>query len=99
MRAMSMMVWPALVAPILGPPIGGYVTTYLGWPWIFFLNIPLGVAAIVATFVLFPADQPATQHPFDARGFALIGAACFSFLFGIDLIGQPVTSIALVVAR
>jgi MFS family permease len=40
MQAMSMMVWPALVAPILGPPIGGYITTYLGWPWIFFLNVP-----------------------------------------------------------
>ena len=34
MRAMATMVWPALVAPILGPPIGGYITTYLGWPWI-----------------------------------------------------------------
>jgi EmrB/QacA subfamily drug resistance transporter len=98
MRAMSMMVWPALVAPILGPPIGGYVTTYLGWPWIFFLNVPLGVAAIVAALVLFPDDRPDAQQPFDALGFVLVGAACFSFMYGVDLIGQPTTSIGLVAA-
>jgi EmrB/QacA subfamily drug resistance transporter len=92
MQAMSMMVWPALVAPILGPPIGGYITTYLGWPWIFFLNVPLGIAAIVAALVLFPDDRPEGQQPFDALGFALVGAACFTLMFGVDLIGQPKTS-------
>ena len=97
MRAMSMMVWPALVAPILGPPVGGYITTYLGWPWIFFLNVPLGVAAIIAGVVLFPDDRPEAQHPFDALGFALVGAACFTLMFGLDLIGQPKTSAVFIV--
>src|ERR1700677_121788 len=78
MRAMSMMVWPALVAPILGPAIGGYITTYLGWPWIFFLNVPLGIAAIAAALMLFPDDRPESQQPFDSLGFALVGAACFA---------------------
>jgi EmrB/QacA subfamily drug resistance transporter len=97
MRAMSMMVWPALVAPILGPPVGGYITTYLGWPWIFFLNVPLGVAAIIAGVVLFPDDRPEAQQPFDALGFALVGAACFTLMFGLDLIGQPKTSAVFIV--
>jgi len=89
MRAMSMMVWPALVAPILGPPIGGYITTYLGWPWIFFLNVPLGIGAIIATFILFPNDRPDAVQPFDVRGFVLVAAACLPLMYGVDLIGQP----------
>jgi EmrB/QacA subfamily drug resistance transporter len=97
MRAMSMMVWPALVAPILGPPVGGYITTYLGWPWIFFLNVPLGVAAIIAAVVLFPDDRPEAQQPFDALGFTLVGAACFTLMFGLDLIGQPKTSAVFII--
>jgi EmrB/QacA subfamily drug resistance transporter len=92
MRAMATMVWPALVAPILGPPIGGYITTYLGWPWIFFLNIPLGICAIVATFVLFPNDRPDSMQPFDVRGFVLIAAACLTLMSGLDLIGQRAAS-------
>jgi MFS family permease len=82
MGAMAMMVWPALLAPILGPPIGGYITTYLGWPWIFYLNVPLGIAAIAATLLLFPADVPPQRRPFDALGFVLVGAGCFSILYG-----------------
>jgi EmrB/QacA subfamily drug resistance transporter len=97
MQAMSMMVWPALVAPILGPPVGGYITTYLGWPWIFFLNVPLGIAAIIAALVLFPDDRPEAQQPFDALGFALVGAACFTLMFGLDLIGQPNTSATFII--
>ncbi len=97
LRAMSMMVWPALVAPILGPAVGGYITTYFGWPWIFFLNIPLGVAAIACAIVLFPDDRPEGQQPFDALGFALVGAACFTLMFGVDLIGQPNTSPAFMI--
>jgi EmrB/QacA subfamily drug resistance transporter len=88
MGAMSMMIWPALVAPIVGPPIGGFLTTYLGWPSIFLLNVPLGIAAIIATVALFPPDDAAERHPFDVRGFALIGCGCFSVLYGLDTIGQ-----------
>jgi EmrB/QacA subfamily drug resistance transporter len=96
MRAMATMVWPALVAPILGPPIGGYITTYLGWPWIFFLNVPLGIAAIIATIVLFPNDRTDARQPFDTLGFVLVGGSCFSLMYGVDLIGQPATSAGLV---
>jgi EmrB/QacA subfamily drug resistance transporter len=96
MGAMAMMVWPALVAPIIGPPIGGYITTYLGWTWIFYLNVPLGIAAIAATAMLFPADSPGQQHPFDVRGFLFVGFGCFSVLYGLDIIGQRTASAALV---
>ncbi len=89
LNAMSMMIWPALIAPIVGPPIGGYLTTFLGWPWIFYLNVPLGIMAIVATLVLFPADGEPERQPFDLRGFLLLGTGCFTVLYGLDIIGQP----------
>ena len=50
---------------------------------------PLGIAAIVATLLLFPADTRGEVRPFDVRGFALVGAGCFSVLYGMDIVGQP----------
>jgi EmrB/QacA subfamily drug resistance transporter len=97
MNAMAMMVWPALLAPIAGPPIGGYITTFLGWPWIFYLNVPLGIAAIVATLVLFPPDPAPDRKPFDILGFGLIGIGCFTLLYGLDIIGQPAGTPPLIV--
>src|SRR5262245_25124081 len=47
MRSMSVIIWPGLVAPVLGPPLGGFITTYSSWRWIFYLNLPLGVIALV----------------------------------------------------
>jgi MFS family permease len=41
-KAIATLTWPALVAPIIGPPLGGFITTYASWHWIFFLNVPWG---------------------------------------------------------
>ena len=93
MRAMSTMIWPALAAPIVGPPLGGYLTTYFGWPSIFYLNVPLGVAGIVAALMLFPADEAQTEaRPFDALGFLLTGGGCLSALYGLSIVGQKSVS-------
>src|SRR5713226_642922 len=46
LRSMSYITWPGLVAPVLGPPVGGFITTYSSWRWIFYLNVPLGVVAL-----------------------------------------------------
>src|SRR5690606_15628904 len=45
-RAMAFIVWPGLIAPVIGPPLGGFLATYLSWQWIFLLNVPLGVAGV-----------------------------------------------------
>ena len=47
LRATSFITWPGLVAPVLGPPVGGFITTYASWRWIFFLNVPLGLIGLV----------------------------------------------------
>jgi EmrB/QacA subfamily drug resistance transporter len=93
MRAMSTMIWPALAAPIVGPPLGGYLTTFLGWPSIFYLNVPLGIVGIVAALILFPADETqAEPRPFDTLGFVLTGGGCLSALYGLSIIGQKSVS-------
>lgn len=83
-KAIATITWPALVAPILGPPLGGFITTYASWHWIFILNVPLGLIALLLSIKLIPNEKGATNVPFDILGFVLIGAACLGLMFGLD---------------
>ena len=51
-RAISLITWPGLVGPVVGPAIGGFLTTYATWHWIFFINIPIGIIGIIFSFIL-----------------------------------------------
>lgn len=86
-RAMSILTWPALVAPVLGPPVGGFITTYASWRWIFYLNLPLGLAALAAAWVLIPSDRATERRPFDWAGFLWIGGGLSSLLWALELFG------------
>jgi MFS family permease len=85
LRAVATITWPGLAAPVLGPPVGGFITTYASWRWIFFLNVPLGLAALRCALRLIPNARGAAPRPFDALGFVLTGLACFGVMYGIDL--------------
>ncbi|MDT3375723.1 MFS transporter [Labrys neptuniae] len=95
MRAIATITWPGLAAPVLGPPIGGFLATYATWHWIFFLNVPLGIVGFILTMKLIPAGKPDGAKPFDWTGFVLIGAACFGLMYGLDLISRQDGSMAL----
>jgi EmrB/QacA subfamily drug resistance transporter len=84
MAAMSALVWPALVAPVIGPPLGGLITIHLGWHWIFFLNVPLGLAALLAAWRLVPDVRDDTRRRFDWTGFLLCGAGTFMLQSGLE---------------
>jgi EmrB/QacA subfamily drug resistance transporter len=88
MRAMAYLTWPGLAAPVLGPPLGGFITTYATWRWIFFLNVPLGIVAIVLALRWVRSDVGHHERPLDWKGFALAGSACTSLLYGMELIGR-----------
>jgi MFS family permease len=89
MRAMAYLTWPGLAAPVLGPPLGGFITTYASWRWIFFLNVPLGIIAMVLALRWVHSDRMHAERPLDWKGFALAGSACTSLLYGMELIGRP----------
>ncbi|MGA2043251.1 MAG: MFS transporter [Roseiarcus sp.] len=92
MNAIATITWPGLAAPILGPPLGGFITTYASWRWIFLLNVPLGLVALVLALRLIPKRKPEETRPFDWIGFLLIGVGCFVFMLGLDLVGREATS-------
>lgn len=79
--------WPALVAPVLGPPVGGFITSYASWRWIFYLNLPLGVIALALAWWLIPDQRAAQRRPFDWPGFLLSGSALLLLTWGAEVIG------------
>jgi EmrB/QacA subfamily drug resistance transporter len=87
-RSIAYITWPGLVAPILGPPVGGFITTYASWHWIFFLNVPLGIIGITLALLWIRNAKEEHVKPFDWAGFALSSTACTCFMYGLELIGR-----------
>lgn len=84
LRAIALITWPALLAPILAPVIGGAITTYLSWRWNFLLNVPLGMAAVLLVRAYLPEEAPSNPRPLDAAGLALTSIALVSLLYGLE---------------
>ncbi len=84
MAAMQSLIWPALIAPVLGPPVGGFITTHFGWRWIFYLNVPIGLIALVVACFIIPDAREARERRFDWTGFLLSGAGTFTLLTGLE---------------
>ncbi len=87
-RAMSWFTIPGLIGPALGPPLGGFLTDFSSWRWIFLINVPVGVAGIVLTAFLIENYREPEAKPFDWRGFFLTGGALGSSLYSVDAIGH-----------
>jgi|HubBroStandDraft_5_1064220.scaffolds.fasta_scaffold23336_2 EmrB/QacA subfamily drug resistance transporter len=79
---------PAQFGPVLGPPIGGFITTYFSWRWIFWVNVPLGLIGIALVTMFFDNPKEDTERPLDWIGFVLTGASLFCFMYGIEAIGR-----------
>lgn len=88
--AMAYITWPALVAPILGPLMGGYLTTYWSWHWIFYLNIPISIICVLLAWYYIPEEKDAKpiKRRFDAVGFVLSGLALAGFMYGVELFSR-----------
>jgi EmrB/QacA subfamily drug resistance transporter len=87
-RAIATLTWPALIAPVLGPAVGGFITTYASWRWIFFLNLPLGIVGAALALAYVPNHREAKRAPFDWLGFVLTAAALASIVYGLDLLSR-----------
>lgn len=97
--AIATLTWPALVAPIIGPPLGGFITSYANWRWIFFINVPLGLIAIALALRIIPDIREETRRPFDAPGFFATAIAMVSLVYAMESMGaahiDPVLTLGL----
>ena len=84
----AVITWPGLVAPILGPVVGGLIVTHASWPWIFYVNLPLGALALLAALWLVPEGREENVRKFDGKGFALLAGACAALLGGLEWLGS-----------
>ena len=100
-QALATLTIPALVGPVIGPPLGGFITTYLHWRWIFFINIPIGILGVVLPRSTSRTSRRRHTPPLDLRGFLLSGVGLAALMLGLASGGRhlipPSISVASVV--
>ena len=84
-RGAAFGIWGAVggLATITGPTLGGALITYASWPWIFFINVPIGIAALILTFTIIPDLRPGRRQGWDIVGVVLATAGLFGIVFGL----------------
>ncbi len=87
--AMAWLTIPGLIGPIIGPPFGGFLTTYFSWHWIFIINIPIGILGMVLVGFALPNDTRNQPRKIDGKGFVLAGLAFALFAFGCSVVSLP----------
>ena len=87
-NALAWLTIPALIGPLVGPPIGGFITTFLDWRWVFWMNIPIGIFGIAVATLFMPEMAPETAPPLDVKGFLLSALGLSSIVFGFTVLGR-----------
>jgi EmrB/QacA subfamily drug resistance transporter len=97
-RVMSAISVPIILGPVVGPTIGGLLLDHAGWRWIFYVNLPIGIAALIAAIKLLPDDEPEDAGPLDVMGLVLAGAGLVGLTYGLAKIGiDPFVSFSVLV--
>ena len=100
-NAMAWVTVPALIGPVIGPPLGGFITTYFSWHWIFLINIPIGLLGIFMALRYIDPIRSEDPERFDLYGLVLAGIGLGGIAFGLSVAGLnllPWTVIAALVA-
>lgn len=84
LRAMSYVTIPALIGPLLGPTLGGLLVQVASWPWIFLINLPIGIAGLIATYFYMPDNREGNVTPFDGPGYAMLAFGMVSISLALD---------------
>jgi EmrB/QacA subfamily drug resistance transporter len=85
-RVMGIVSMPAMLAPILGPVVGGLILAHLHWSWIFLVNVPIGFVAFIAGWRMLPDTQSGEAGPLDVRGLVLLSTASSAMVYGLSQI-------------
>lgn len=88
LEANTFIIFPALIAPVIGPVIGGFITTYIGWRWNFLLNLPIGIVGILLAHRFLPETQGDVSRRLDWPGFIYTGVALAMLLYGLEVLGH-----------
>jgi len=83
--AMSWFTVPALLGPVVGPPLGGFLVTYLSWRWIFYINLPIGILGIYLATVFIEDVREPDPGQFDLRGFLLSSVSLSCLMYGLEM--------------
>ena len=95
--AMSWLTVPAILGPVIGPPIGGFIVTFWSWRWIFFLNLPIAALGVAAVYSFVPDVREELTRPLDIRGFILSGLGLAGLIFGFENLGRSMLPLQLVI--
>jgi len=87
LSAMAWVTMPALIGPMVGPPVGGFITTYASWHWIFYINVPIGILGIVLVTLFVDEVRAEKQERFDFVGMILAGLGLGGVAFGLSVAG------------
>ena len=91
LEAIAYLTWPALIAPVIAPVLGGLLVTYSSWHWIFLINVPLGIVAFIVATRVVPDIRARKLPPPDWVGFLLCGTALAALVIGMELVGAAPT--------
>ncbi len=95
--AMTYMTLPAILGPLVGPLLGGVLTTYLSWRWIFYVNVPFGIIGMIMALRYVEDTRADTSVRFDIPGFLMVGAGLVLLQYGIENIGRPAIPVQAIV--
>jgi EmrB/QacA subfamily drug resistance transporter len=90
--AIAYLTWPALAAPVLAPPLGGFIVEHASWRWIFLINLPLGAVAVALSLWLIPNERPSSRPALDVLGFVLTALACAILMYTLESAGNGTAS-------
>ena len=96
--ALAWLTVPALIGPVIGPPVGGFIITYVDWPWIFWINIPVGILGLILATLYIPDVRGEERVDFDRLGFVLSGVGLALFVTGTTTLGLGLLPLPLVLA-
>jgi len=97
-NAMAWVTVPALIGPVIGPPLGGFITTYFSWHWIFLINIPIGLLGIFMAMRYIDPIRSDNPERFDLYGLVLAGIGLAGIAFGLSVAGLNLLPWTIVIA-
>jgi MFS family permease len=89
-NAMAYVTIPALIGPVIGPPLGGFITTYASWRWIFWINVPIGILGVTLALTVIKNIRETANGPLDLQGFGLTAIGFTGAIFGFEFFGRGV---------